>query len=138
MQTFGYGGPYSVSHTPENPFPLALRSPFGFMFSAALSPSAALCGKRDTAYSLFLNGFAYHSTDFFSLSISFLGKEPVCPWNAEKCLCENDKKKKVFLVKKKKKTSACGKGQDENYKICQQLREQAFVFSNFFPEFPVL
>ena len=50
MQTFVYGVPYSVAHTRRwnlpKAFLIALGSPFGFAFFAALSPSAALWEKK--------------------------------------------------------------------------------------------
>ena len=58
-----YGESGSVLHTQsKNFFPLALGSPFGAIFSAAITPSAALCGKRGVPYSHFLIGFLYYIT----------------------------------------------------------------------------
>ena len=51
----------AVSHTPALPFPLALRSPFILPAFAAFPAPAALCGKLEENYSLFLNGFAHSS-----------------------------------------------------------------------------
>ena len=43
-------------------FLIALRSPFGLILSAVISPSTALWGKGGKAYSLFLNGLGNYST----------------------------------------------------------------------------
>ena len=59
---FGNGEPLLRLAYSAFAFPLALRSPFGFMFFAAISLSAALCGKRGETYLLFLNGFVHCST----------------------------------------------------------------------------
>ena len=56
MPIFVFGGSYSVSHTRENPFPLALGSPFGTASSAAFPSSAALFEKTLNTYLLFLIG----------------------------------------------------------------------------------
>ena len=50
-------------------FLLALRSPFGSTFSAALPPSAALCKKRGETYLLFLNGLLTFYTTGTKMSI---------------------------------------------------------------------
>ena len=63
MQSFDHGETCSVLHTRRHTaFPIALGSPFSAIFSAAITPSAALCGKRENAYLLSLNGLGYFIT----------------------------------------------------------------------------
>lgn len=57
MQTFDHGESCSVAHTLENPFLIALESPFGFMFLTVFPPSTALWRKIDKTYLLFFIGF---------------------------------------------------------------------------------
>lgn len=59
--TFGNGASRSGAHTQECPFLVALGSPLGRCFSAAITAPAALWEKRETAYSLFLNGLSQYS-----------------------------------------------------------------------------
>lgn len=54
--------PSRILKVPENSFPLALRSPFGFMFFAAITLSATLCRKRGETYLLFFNGLTHYNT----------------------------------------------------------------------------
>lgn len=66
---------FTESHAPSHilrnfPFPIALRSPFNLTFSAALSPSAARCGKRGKTYLLFLNGLLNNTTIFFPCQVT--------------------------------------------------------------------
>ncbi len=64
MQTFVHGESCSVSHTETHlrAVPLALGSPFGIMFFTAITPSAALCGKMNETYLLFLIGLTDYNT----------------------------------------------------------------------------
>ena len=50
-------------------FPFALGSPFSAIFSAAITPPAALCGKRENAYLLSLNGLGYFITRRLSCQV---------------------------------------------------------------------
>ena len=42
--------------------PVALKSPFGICFSAAFSPTAALCKKSENPYLRFFNGLNHYSS----------------------------------------------------------------------------
>lgn len=57
--------PSGILKVPENLFLLALRSPFNFIFSVAITPSATLFRKRDEIYLLFFNGFVYYNILIF-------------------------------------------------------------------------
>lgn len=54
--------PSHILKVPENFFLIALRSPFGFVLFAAITPSATLWRKLSETYSLFFNGLLHCST----------------------------------------------------------------------------
>jgi hypothetical protein len=83
MLVFLYRGP-ALSHIlrihGNNPFQLALGSPFNLICNAAISPPAALWRYREKIYLLFFNGFVYHKIqksicqDFFQIILYGGGK----------------------------------------------------------------
>ena len=71
MQTFDHGESCSGAHTLENPFPIALESPFSLICYAVIAASTALWRNRDKTYLLFLIGFVSLYVRDAELSIKF-------------------------------------------------------------------